>query len=272
MWWEAGSQRRVAFVWCLWRACLLNPDCHGSPGSHTVIGCSPAPIHRTVSSQKEGVWANYCKTHPSLDEASHLAVLPCPFSREDASDSLFSSVGMLVSNTVDGIKHGGEVSTPFKTCLLILILLPTCCTLQNFLRSAIPITLSVRITNHNVKNGRPPSLPKAVRSNISTGFVTRHLTLSPLCRIQCPPIKDFWFGGDSRGHRGHRAQVWQFFAYVVMLLCACVSVCLSVCVSVCLCVCVTVCLCVCVSVCLCVCEHVSVCLCVCVSPLKFSHK
>ena len=61
---------------------------------------------------------------------------------------------------------------------LLFFLFPKCCALQNFLRSAIPITLGVRITNHNVKNSGPPSLPnpKAVRSNISTGFVAQHLT------------------------------------------------------------------------------------------------
>ena len=108
---------------------------------------------------------------------------------------------------------------PFETCFLILILLPECCApLQNFLRSAITITLSVCVTDLNVKNSGPPSLPKAVRSNIPTGFAAQHLALSPLCRIQFPPSKDFWFGGDSRGCQGHRALVCQFFAYVVMPL------------------------------------------------------
>ncbi len=100
-------------------------------------------------------------THPSSDEASHLAVLSCPFSREDASNSIFSGAGMLVSHTVDKINHGGEVSMPFKTCLLILILFLKCCALQNFLRSAIPITLGIRIADLNVKNSGPPSLPKS---------------------------------------------------------------------------------------------------------------
>jgi hypothetical protein len=126
-----------------------------------------------------------------------MAVTKTGFSRENASDLLFSGASMLVSHTVDGVQHGGEVSTPFETCLLILTLFPKCCALQNFLRSAIPITLGVRITNHNVKNSGPPSLPKAVGSNISLGFVAQHLALSPLCRIQFPPIEDFWFGGDS---------------------------------------------------------------------------
>ncbi len=125
---------------------------------------------------------------------------------------------MLVSHTIDGINHGGEVLTPFKTCLLILILFLKCCALQNFFRSAIPVTLGIRIADLNVKNSGPPSLPKAVRSNISMGFVAQHLTLSPLCRCQFPPIKDFWFGGDSRGRQGHQAQVCQFFAYVAMPL------------------------------------------------------
>jgi len=48
-----------------------------------------------VSSQEEGVSVNYCNAHLSLDKASHLAVLPCPFSREGASILLFSGVGML---------------------------------------------------------------------------------------------------------------------------------------------------------------------------------
>ncbi len=151
---------------------------------------------------------NYCKTHPSPDKASHLAVLPCPFGRENASDPLFSGASMLVGHTIDGVNHEGEVSTPFETCFLILTLFPKCCALQNFLRSAIPITLGVRITNHNIKNSGPPSFPKAVRSNISPGFVAQHLTLSPLCRIQFPPIdlvrliicwarREAWFSDDK---------------------------------------------------------------------------
>ena len=70
-----------------------------------------------------------------------MAVTKTGFSRENASDPLFSGASMLVSHTIDGVNHGGEVSTPFETCLLILTLFPKCCALQNFPQSAIPITL-----------------------------------------------------------------------------------------------------------------------------------
>ena len=53
-----------------------------------------------------------------------MAVTKTGFSRENASDPLFSGPSMLVSHTIDGVNHGGEVSTPFETCLLILTLFP----------------------------------------------------------------------------------------------------------------------------------------------------
>jgi len=120
-----------------------------------------------------GCLIEYCKTHPSSDEASHLAVLSCPFTCGNASDPLFSGASLLVSHTIDGVQHGGEVSMPFETCLLILTLFLKCCALQNFLRSAIPIPLSVRITDLNVKNSCPSSLPKCRALPHLHGLVAR---------------------------------------------------------------------------------------------------
>ncbi len=161
---------------------------------------------------------NYCQAHLSPDKASHLAVLSCPLGRKYAGNLLLSSLRMLVSHTINQINHWGEVSTPFETHLLIFILLSACGALQNLLQITISITLGVCVTDLNVKNCGPPSLPKAMRSNVSMGFIAQHLIRWPLCRCQVPPIKDFGFGGDLRGRQGHQAQVCQFFTYVVMSL------------------------------------------------------
>ncbi len=110
----------------------------------------------------------------------------------------------LFAITIDWINNGGEVSIPFKACLLIHILLPSCRALQNFLRLAIPIAFDVSVIELNVKDSRPALLPKAVCSNISMGFVIQHFICIPLCCIQSPPIEDFRFGGDPGGRQGYQ--------------------------------------------------------------------
>jgi hypothetical protein len=108
-----------------------------------------------------------------MDKASHLAVLPSPLGGKQAGNPLLSGLGMLVGHTIEGVDHGSEVSTPLKTCLLIFLLLPTCRALKDFLRLTIPVALGVRVADLNVKDGGPPSFPKAVRPNIPKGFVAQ---------------------------------------------------------------------------------------------------
>ncbi len=120
-----------------------------------------APVHRPISLEEESVRSHYCQAHPSTDETSHLAVLPSPLGGKQAGDPLLSGSGMLFGYTIDGVDHGSEVSTPLKTCLLIFLLLPTCRALQDFLRLTIPVALGVSVADLNVKDGSPPSFPKA---------------------------------------------------------------------------------------------------------------
>ena len=92
----------------------------------------------------------------------------------------FSAARACLSAMPSTINHGGEVLRRLSrhaSSYLSFFLRAALCTLQNFLRSAIPITLSIHITDLNVKNSGPPSLPKAMLSNIPRGFVAQHLTL-----------------------------------------------------------------------------------------------
>jgi hypothetical protein len=178
----------------------------------------PAPVHRTISLEEESVRSNYCQAHPSSDEASHLAVLLSPLGGKQAGNPLLSGLGMLVGHTINEVDHGGEVSTPLETGLLIFLLLLTCRALQDFLRLAIPVAFGISVADLNVKDGGPPLFPKAVCPNIPTGFISQHFIRVPLRRVQTPPIKDFRFRGDPCGRQGHQAQVCQLFTYVIMLL------------------------------------------------------
>ena len=116
---------------------------HGGPDSRAVVGCPPTPAHRTVSSQEECVRSDHRKTHPSPNKVSHLTVLPFPLDSKHTCDPPFGSPSMLLCHTIDRVKHGGKVPSPFETSLLILYFLSSCSRLKYLLRFAIPVTLGV---------------------------------------------------------------------------------------------------------------------------------
>jgi hypothetical protein len=71
--------------------------------------------------KEESIWTNYCKAHPSLDKASHQAVLPTPFGCEHACDLLFS-----------GALSISDVRQPFAVIICpSLSFLVVCCHLSS---------------------------------------------------------------------------------------------------------------------------------------------
>jgi len=114
---------------------------------------------------KLAIWLYY---HAHLALVVRMPVIP------------FSAARACLSAMPSTKNHGGEVSRRLSrhaSSYLSFFLRAALCTLQNFLRFAIPITLSIHITDLNVKNSGPPSLPKAMLSNIPRGFVAQHLAL-----------------------------------------------------------------------------------------------
>ncbi len=105
MWWEVGSQCHAVPTMSLFTEPELSWQ-PWQPRRHRVLS-STNSSHGLLSGG--GCLTELLQDTSESGRSSHLAVLPCPFSRENASDLLFSGASMLVghvrmSDCVQGIE------------------------------------------------------------------------------------------------------------------------------------------------------------------------